>query len=109
MPSASFHDAGGITVFGEFVKREYETYILIDFAESTDEVPNLFTDVPNLDFIFMNLKYFFTKISLYVVALQTTVKQRAFYRLLQRVLSTIASLKNNCFLYFFIRLIHNSL
>lgn len=56
MPSAFFHDAGGIAVI-RGGKREYETYILIDFAESTDEVPNLFTDVPNLGFIFMSLKY----------------------------------------------------
>ncbi|MDR0895518.1 MAG: AAA family ATPase [Prevotellaceae bacterium] len=47
---------GKSTIAEAFAKNEYETYILIDFAESSDEVRALFNDVSNLNFIFMRLQ-----------------------------------------------------
>ena len=47
---------GKSTIAEEFAKNEYETYILIDFAECSDEVRNLFNDMSNLDFIFLRLQ-----------------------------------------------------
>ena len=47
---------GKSTIVEEFAKNEYETYILIDFAECSDEVRNLFNDISNLDFIFLRLQ-----------------------------------------------------
>ena len=47
---------GKSTIAEEFARNEYETYILIDFAECSDEVRNLFNDVSNLDFIFLRLQ-----------------------------------------------------
>lgn len=47
---------GKSTIAEEFARNEYETHILIDFAECSDEVRNLFNDVSNLDFIFLRLQ-----------------------------------------------------
>ncbi len=47
---------GKSTIAKEFAKNEYESYILIDFAECSDEVRDLFNDISNLDFIFMRLQ-----------------------------------------------------
>ena len=47
---------GKSTIAEEFARNEYETYMLIDFAECSDEVRNLFNDVSNLDFIFLRLQ-----------------------------------------------------
>ena len=47
---------GKSTIAEEFAKNEYETYILIDFAECSDAVRNLFNDISNLDFIFLRLQ-----------------------------------------------------
>jgi predicted AAA+ superfamily ATPase len=47
---------GKSTIAKEFAEKEYETHILIDFAECADEVRDLFNDVSNPDFIFMRLQ-----------------------------------------------------
>ena len=47
---------GKSTIAEEFAKNEYDTYILIDFAECSDEVRNLFSDISNLNFIFLRLQ-----------------------------------------------------
>lgn len=47
---------GKSTIAEEFARKEYESYIQIDFAACSDEVRNLFNDVSNLDYIFMRLQ-----------------------------------------------------
>ena len=47
---------GKSTIAEEFARAEYDSYILIDFVECSDEVRDLFNDVSNLDFIFMRLQ-----------------------------------------------------
>ena len=43
----------------EFGKNEYESYILIDFNEASDEVKSLFNNLMNKDFIFLQLQAFY--------------------------------------------------
>lgn len=50
---------GKSTIAEEFARKEYESYIQIDFAACSDEVRNLFNDVSNLDYIFMRLQMIF--------------------------------------------------
>ena len=40
---------GKSTLAEEFAKREYESYILIDFTEASQEVRDLFNDISDLD------------------------------------------------------------
>ncbi len=47
---------GKSTIAEEFARNEYETYILIDFAECSQEVRDLFNDISDLNFIFMRLQ-----------------------------------------------------
>lgn len=47
---------GKSTIVEEFARNEYDTYILIDFAECSNEVRNLFGDISDLDFIFLRLQ-----------------------------------------------------
>lgn len=47
---------GKSTIAEEFAKREYESYIAIDFAKAPEAVRNLFEDLDNLDFIFLTLQ-----------------------------------------------------
>ena len=42
---------GKSTLVEQFAKNEYESYILIDFNEASDEVKSLFDDLMNKDFI----------------------------------------------------------
>jgi hypothetical protein len=55
---------GKSTLVEQFAKNEYESYILIDFIEATDEVKALFNNLMNKDFIFLQLQ------SIYNVVLQ---------------------------------------
>lgn len=55
---------GKTTVAEEFAKREYQSYILIDFSKCSEEVFNLFNDVSNLDFIFLRLQVIY-KVNLF--------------------------------------------
>lgn len=55
---------GKSTLVEQFAKNEYESYILIDFNEASNEVKTLFNDLMNKDFIFLQLQ------SLYNVVLK---------------------------------------
>lgn len=47
---------GKSTVVEEFAKNEYESYILIDFARASKETKELFEDVSDLNFLFLQLQ-----------------------------------------------------
>lgn len=47
---------GKSTIAEEFARNEYESYILIDFAECSEEIRNLFNDVSDLNRIFLRLQ-----------------------------------------------------
>lgn len=47
---------GKSTLVEQFAKNEYESYILIDFNEASDEVRSLFNNLLNKDFIFLQLQ-----------------------------------------------------
>ena len=47
---------GKSTLAEEFAKREYDSYIAIDFAEASQEVKALFNDISNLDTLFFELQ-----------------------------------------------------
>lgn len=47
---------GKSTLAEEFARKEYKSYILVDFSTATKVVFNLFNDISNLDFIFMQLQ-----------------------------------------------------
>ena len=55
---------GKSTLVEQFAKNEYESYILIDFNEASEEVKSLFNNLMNKDFIFLQLQ------SIYNVVLQ---------------------------------------
>ena len=48
---------GKSTLAEEFARREYESYILIDFTEAAQEVKDLFEDVSDLDSLLFQLQY----------------------------------------------------
>lgn len=47
---------GKSTVAEEFARREYQSYILIDFSKCSEEVFNLFNDTSDLNYIFVRLQ-----------------------------------------------------
>jgi hypothetical protein len=47
---------GKSTVVEEFAKKEYESYILIDFAKASKDVRELFEDVSDLNYLFLQLQ-----------------------------------------------------
>ena len=47
---------GKSTVVEEFAKREYESYILIDFSTCSRDVKELFNDISDLNYIFLRLQ-----------------------------------------------------
>ena len=55
---------GKSTVVEEFAKKEYESYILIDFSRVSKEMKALFDDVSDLNFLFLQLQLYF-KVDLY--------------------------------------------
>lgn len=56
---------GKSTIAQRFAKREYRSYILIDFAHTTSEVKDCFRDIGNLDLFFLRLQTV-TNTTLYV-------------------------------------------
>lgn len=48
---------GKSTLVEEFAKREYESYILIDFTEASQEVRDLFNDISDLDNLLFRLQF----------------------------------------------------
>lgn len=47
---------GKSTIAGEFAKKEYSSYILIDFSIATKEVHELFEDLSDLNYLFLRLQ-----------------------------------------------------
>lgn len=47
---------GNSTVVEEFAKNEYESYILIDFSRASKAVKELFEDISDLDYLFLQLQ-----------------------------------------------------
>ena len=47
---------GKSTLVEEFAKNEYESYILIDFATASKEVHTLFSDLSDLNYLFLRLQ-----------------------------------------------------
>ncbi len=47
---------GKSTLVEQFAKNEYESYILIDFNEASDEVKSLFSNIMDKDFLFLQLQ-----------------------------------------------------
>ena len=50
---------GKSTIVEEFAKKEYDSYILIDFAFASEEIHDLFKNINDLDYFFMQLQLFF--------------------------------------------------
>lgn len=49
---------GKSTVVEEFARREFKSYIIIDFAHASKNIINLFDDTYNLDYFFLQLQQF---------------------------------------------------
>ena len=47
---------GKSTIAEEFAKKEFKSYILIDFAHTSKAIIELFDDTYNLDFFFLQLQ-----------------------------------------------------
>ena len=47
---------GKSTIVEEFAKREYKSYILIDFANTSKAINSLFDDISDLDYFFLRLE-----------------------------------------------------
>ena len=47
---------GKSTIVEEFAKKEYSSYLIIDFNRASEEVKSLFDDLMDLDFIFLRLQ-----------------------------------------------------
>ena len=47
---------GKSTLVEEFAKREYKSYILIDFSKPSKQINELFEDMMDLDYFFMRLQ-----------------------------------------------------
>ena len=52
---------GKSTIVEEFAKREFKSYIMIDFAKASKSVKELFDDISDLDFFFLQLQQLFKK------------------------------------------------
>lgn len=52
---------GKSTLAEEFAKREYESYICIDFTEAPQEVRDLFSDISDLDNLLFRLQFHYRK------------------------------------------------
>lgn len=50
---------GKSTLVEQFAANEYESYILIDFNEASEEVKSLFSNLMNKDYIFLQLQSFY--------------------------------------------------
>lgn len=50
------HRVGKSTLAEEFARNEYESYIFIDFTESSEKIKDLFRDVSDLDLLFFSLQ-----------------------------------------------------
>lgn len=53
---------GKSTLAEEFARKEYDSYILIDFVDASREVRELFDDVSNLDELLMQLQFHYRRV-----------------------------------------------
>ncbi len=51
---------GKSTIVEEFARNEYDSYILIDFSTCSKEVKNLFSDISDLNYIFLRLQLIYS-------------------------------------------------
>ncbi len=47
---------GKSTIAEEFARKEYESYILVDFSKASQNIHRLFEDISDLDYIFTQLQ-----------------------------------------------------
>ncbi len=52
---------GKSTIVEEFARKEYDSYIFIDFNKVNQEIKNMFNDLMDLDFLFLRLQQVFHK------------------------------------------------
>ena len=50
---------GKSTIAEEFARKEYQSYILIDFSRVSKEVSDLFNDISDLDYLFLRLQFIY--------------------------------------------------
>lgn len=50
---------GKSTIAEEFAKREYKSYLLIDFSKARKEVVDLFNDISDLNYLFIRLQFLY--------------------------------------------------
>lgn len=50
---------GKSTVAEEFARKEYESYILIDFSQASKETRSLFDDISDINYLFLQLHTWF--------------------------------------------------
>ena len=50
---------GKSTIVEEFAKREYKSYLLIDFSKARKEVVDLFNDISDLNYLFIRLQFLY--------------------------------------------------
>lgn len=50
---------GKSTIAEEFARREYKSYILIDFSKVSKEVNDLFNDISDLNYLFLRLQFIY--------------------------------------------------
>lgn len=50
---------GKSTVAEEFARKEYESYILIDFSQASKETRSLFDDISDINYLFLRLHTWF--------------------------------------------------
>ena len=50
---------GKSTIAEEFARKEYKSYILIDFSNVSQEVSDLFKDISDLNYLFLRLQFIF--------------------------------------------------
>ena len=50
---------GKSTIAQEFARKEYKSYILIDFSKVSKEVSDLFNDISDLNYLFLRLQFIY--------------------------------------------------
>lgn len=50
---------GKSTIAEEFARREYRSYILIDFSRAPKGVNDLFSDISDLNYLFLRLQFIY--------------------------------------------------
>lgn len=50
---------GKSTIVEEFARKEYKSYLLVDFSKAPQEVNDLFNDISDLDYLFIRLQFIY--------------------------------------------------